>query len=363
MRPPPRPRPAAPRPDRPRAADRAPATPTTTDASSEGARGRSGARGRGEERDASRETPVRPAARPVLRARDVPTAPVPRPGTELVRASAPRSPRGASTGPGSRAGADGARGPATAPVGVVSHGMAQRLAERDAMRRHRVLRRVLWWTAGLVTAAGLGWVAFFSPVLGLDPQDVTISGEGTVIDPAQVSAAVAEEQGVPLPRLDTLALRERVLALNGVRDVEIRRTWPTGLDVRLESREPVVAVPVEEGYALLDADGVRVRTEAAVPDGLPEVDVPLDDAGRRALESALVLVNALPPELHAQVAEVSATTRDAVVMRLRDGVTVEWGSSEDAALKVRVLQTLRAVPENAGVTVYDVSAPTLPVTR
>ena len=73
--------------------------------------------------------------------------------------------------------------------------------------------------------------------------------------------------------------------------------------------------------------------------------------------------NALPADLHAQVAEVSAPTRDAVRMTLRDGVVVEWGSSEDAALKVRVLQTLRAVPENAGVTLYDVSAPTMPVTR
>ncbi len=361
MRPPPRPRPAAPRPDRPRAATPAP----RDDAASDAARGRSGARARGEVRDAPRGASARPAARPSAPTRDVPTVPVPRPGAELVRATAtpPRSAGGPSTATGSRAGTDRARGPATAPVGVVSHGMAERLAERDAMRRHRILRRVLWWTVGVLTAAALGWVAFFSPVLGLDPQDVTISGEGTVIDPAQVSDVVAGSQGVPLPRLDTVALRERVLALNGVRDVEIRRTWPNGLDVRLESREPVVAVPLDAGYALLDADGVQVRTEPAVPEGLPEVDVPLDDTGRRALESALVLVNALPPELHAQVAEVSATTRDAVVMRLRDGVTVEWGSSEDAALKVRVLQTLRAVPENAAVTVYDVSAPTLPVTR
>ena len=111
------------------------------------------------------------------------------------------------------------------------------------------------------------------------------------------------------------------------------------------------------------ADGVRERPDAGVPAGLPEIDAPLDDQGARALDAALVLLNALPADLHAQVAEVSAPTRDAVRMTLRDGVVVEWGSSEEAALKVRVLQTLRAVPENAGVTVYDVSAPRLPVTR
>lgn len=355
MRPPPRPRPAAPRPDRSGAGERAgrPAAPGGT---------RPGAT-TGARRAPAEETPTRPVRR------------VTAPGSDLVPASAGR-PRAGGPAPG-RGGRGGTgatptvprgtatvpRGTPTAPLGVVSHGMAERLAERDAMRRHRVRTRLLAWTSGVLVVAALVWVAFFSSVLGLDAEDVTISGEGTVIDPAQVEAVVAESVGVPLPRLDTVALRERVLALNGVRDVEIRRAWPTGLSVLLESREPVVAVPVDGGFALLDADGVRVRTDPAVPEGLPEIDAPLDDRGAKALDAALVLLNALPADLHAQVAEVSAPTRDAVRMTLRDGVVVEWGSSEDAALKVRVLQTLRAVPENAGVTLYDVSAPTMPVTR
>lgn len=340
MRPPPRPRPAAPRPARstpePGAGRSAPASAGT------GTTGRAAA---------TQDTPTRPVRR------------VPAPRGELVRTPATPRPKAPARGRGSRAPRTATAGAPTAPVGVVSHGMTQRLAERDAMRRHRVRTRVLGWTAGVVATAALVWVAFFSSVLGLDPQDVTITGEGSVIDPAQVEAVVAEAAGVPLPRLDTVALRERVLELNGVRDVEIRRTWPSGLDVRLESREPVVAVPVDEGFALLDAEGVRVRTDPVVPEGLPEIDAPLDDRGTRALDAALVLLNALPADLHAQVAEVSAPTRDAVRMTLRDGVVVEWGSSEDAALKVRVLQTLRAVAENAGVMHYDVSAPTMPVTR
>ena len=341
MRPPPRPRPTAPRPDRSR--PDAPARPAPGGAPRQDEDRRAGA--------------ARPATRPTTR--DVPTVPVPRPGADLVRATPPRP----APTPAPRGGKAARTAPPTGPVGVVSHGMTQRLAERDAMRRHRVRRRVLWWTAGALTVAGLGWVTLFSPLLGLDAEDVTISGEGTVIDPEQVAAVVAAAEGTPLPRLDTVALREQVLDLNGVRDVEIRRAWPTGLAVLLESREPVVAVPVDDGFALLDADGVRVRTEAKVPKGLPEVEVPLDDAGRRALDAALVLLNALPPELHAEVAEVSATTRDAVVMRLRDGATVEWGSAEDAALKVQVLQTLRTVTAEDDVSVFDVSAPTMPVTR
>lgn len=357
MRPPPRPRPAAPRPDRSVAGERA-ARPTAPGASRSGTSTPA-------PRAPAEETPTRPVRRVAATGRELVPSTAERPAAG--RATRPRS--GGGPGNGGGRGNGGARTPtaprgtSTAPVGVVSHGMTERLAERDAMRRHRVRTRVLGWTTGVLVVAALVWVAFFSSVLGLDPEDVTISGEGTVIDPTQVESVVAEAAGVPLPRLDTVALRERVLALNGVRDVEIRRAWPTGLSVLLESREPVVAVPVDGGFALLDADGVQVRTDPAVPEGLPEIDAPLDERGAKALDAALVLLNALPPDLHAQVAEVSAPTRDAVRMTLRDGVVVEWGSSEEAALKVRVLQTLRAVPENAGVTLYDVSAPTMPVTR
>lgn len=263
----------------------------------------------------------------------------------------------------------------TAPLArerpVVSTGMAERLAERSAMQRYRRRRRVAIVVSSVAALLAVVWVVLFSPVLGTDPAKVTITGEGTVIDRAEVSAIVAEVEGVPLPRLDTVALRHRILELNGVRDVQILRVWPDGLSVALVSREPVAAVPVgddgADGYALVDADGVQVAAVPGVPEGLPEVKVPLGspDGTRvaRPLRAALVILNALPPDVRAQVAEVSAATQDAVEMRLRDGATVLWGSAEEVALKVKVFQTLRALPENAAASVYDVSSPTTPITR
>ncbi|AEG44061.1 cell division protein FtsQ/DivIB [Isoptericola variabilis] len=251
--------------------------------------------------------------------------------------------------------------PAAAAPARVSTAMADRLAERTAMRRHRRWRRVLAWLLALVAAAALAWAVFWSPALALDPAEVTITGEGTTIDVEEVRAAVVARADVPLPRLDTVALRAEILGMRGVKDVRIARVWPQGLDVALTSREPVAAVPTDGGFALLDPEGIRVGTAEAAPEGLAVVDVPLDDGSARALQAALRVLAALPPELSDQVASVRAETQDDVETVLRDGRSVRWGGASRVALKVEVVRTLLEV--EPGARVVDVSSPELPVTQ
>lgn len=233
------------------------------------------------------------------------------------------------------------------------------------MRRHRLLVRVAVVVGVVVALVAVAWVVLVSPALALDSARVRISGEGTVIDKGQVAAMVAKEKGTPLPRLDTVGLRERLRGLNGVRNVSISRLWPRGLEVRLVSREPVAAIPLDGAYTLVDVDAVAVAHADVAPADVPVIAMPWDSGAEpsRPLHAALVLLAAVPADLRSQVAEVSAHTQDDVEMALRDGERILWGGSQDPALKVKVLMTLRALPENAGVAVYDVSVPTMPVTR
>jgi cell division protein FtsQ len=247
---------------------------------------------------------------------------------------------------------------------VVSDQLADRLAERTAMARYRMWRRIGWAALTLVTSAGLVWATFFSPLFALDPAQVRVSGQGTTVDVGQVRDAVTDEAGVPLPRIDTVGLREEILAMNAVKDVEISRVWPDGLAVTLTSREPVAAVPRPgDSYALMDAEGVRVGTAKEVPDGLPSIVVSLSDgeAGRRAMDAALAVLGALPPRLAADIRTVSAATQDDVRTTLSDGRVIRWGSGAQVELKTRVAQTLLRVEPSA--TTIDVSSPALPVTH
>ncbi|MDO8120909.1 cell division protein FtsQ/DivIB [Isoptericola sp. b490] len=246
---------------------------------------------------------------------------------------------------------------------VVSAGSAARFAERVRMRRRIRRDRVLAWSAGGAVAATLAWLLLVSPVLALDPAHVTVRvrGDRAVVDVAAVTAVLTHQAGTPLPRLDTVGLRRQVLDVPGVRAASVARAWPHGLVATVVARDPVAAVPAAKGYTLLDADGVQVGRSADPPSGLPVVSVPLGDPA--AMQAVLLVLQSLPSDLAGQVTGASAKNQDAVSLTLSDGSRVEWGSADRSALKAAVVETLRGSPASKGVKVYDVSAPTLPITR
>jgi cell division protein FtsQ len=252
---------------------------------------------------------------------------------------------------------------------VVSTRSAERFAERAKAARNLARRQVALVVGGALVLLGLGYLVLFSPAFALDPSRTTVTGAGTVVAVDQVAAVVAKHAKTPLPRLDVGALRSEVLQVPGVREATVSRSWPRGLTITLVSREPVAAVPEKDapagvttpGFALLDQDGVQVGRVGAPAADLPVVTVPVEQP--RTLQAVLTVLRQLPADLVAQVGGVSANTPDTITMTLRDGVTVEWGSADETALKSAVLKALRASPAAAGTHTIDVSAPRLPITK
>ena len=110
---------------------------------------------------------------------------------------------------------------------------------------------------------------------------------------------------------------------------------------------------------MLDPAGV----ELGMPDGtaLPRLeDVETDSDAFTAVASSLV---AMPDELRAQVATITASTTDDVAMTLATGQRVAWGSAEDSGQKAVVLAALVASADPATIVTFDVSAPDHPVVR
>ncbi len=289
----------------------------------------------------------------------------------------------------------------------------------------------------LVVAILLGYVFLFSPLLAV--RKVQLVG-GDRFGSAQLQAMAGSEMGVPLARVDLASLQRRVTSEPAVKSARVVRVWPHTLEVRVTERIPVVAVPVLEkasdspdhessdsqssgqqssgqgssgggsagqestgdsdstrktgAVELMAADGVVIETVTEMPEGLPAVTTETVEAGKEAVESAAEVVSALPDQLRAEVTEVSATSRDSVMLTMEvppvasaekeDGksgqgessesggsesegaeepetrtVTVVWGAVEDSPLKAEVLGVLL----QADAKVYDVSSPSTPVTR
>jgi cell division protein FtsQ len=244
--------------------------------------------------------------------------------------------------------------------------VAARRDEREAERRRAIRRRraIVWGRrVGYVAAAAAAvWVVLLSPLFAMDPAKAQISGYGTVVDPEAVKAVVAGEAGTSLALLSVGHVASELKDIPGVREAHVERSWPDGLVITLESREPVAAIPSRTGgYDLVDDEGTQVGRASRPPAGLPTLQVPADD--ERVLQSALGVINSLPAELKARVTAISANTEDSVSFKLSKGPLVEWGSAEDSELKGKVLIALLGSKGSKNADVIDVSAPTLPITK
>ena len=252
-----------------------------------------------------------------------------------------------------------------------------RAEERPRKERAPLTRaRKLLYTASALAIIAVLYVVlvFFSPLLAT--QKITVHG-ASLLETSQVEQKLEPLRGVPLTRIDEKKVRELIGQDNVIRSVQVESRPPHELVVTLKERTAVAVVKQGDTYHTVDSDGVSLLESATQPDtSVPLVrfsgDDPKTSAEFRTISAAL---SAMPSELLAQVKEASATSTSSITLTLRDNTTVQWGTAEESELKAKVLLSLRqaiakrAQEENSSeaqtqkVTVYDVSAPRVPVTR
>ena len=252
-----------------------------------------------------------------------------------------------------------------------------RAEERPRKERAPLTRaRKLLYTASALAIIAVLYVVlvFFSPLLAT--QKITVRG-ASLLETTQVEQKLELLRGVPLTRIDEKKVRELIGQDNVIRSVQVESRPPHELVVTLKERTAVAVVKQGDTYHTVDSDGVSLLESATQPDtSVPLVrfsgDDPQTSAEFRTISTAL---SAMPSELLAQVKEAGATSTSSITLTLRDNTTVQWGTAEESELKAKVLLSLRqAIAKRAQeeksseaqtqkVTVYDVSAPRVPVTR
>ena len=250
---------------------------------------------------------------------------------------------------------------------VVSTGLADRLKERQQALRRLRLRRVTTAAIVVLVVALATWALLFSPLLGLQPQRISVAGSDGSVSDKQVRDVLAPYTGDSLLRLDTGRLSTQVSdKLVRVRQAQVTRSWPRGLRVQLTMRVPVATVQGADGYQVLDNEAVVLERVPEAPSGLVTIVPDKTDgaSGSQTISAKQVaavtqVVGSLTPQTLAQVASGSATEAGQVTLTMSNGASVVWGDTQDNELKARVLATLMTTSAS----IYDVASPHRPTTR
>ncbi|WP_370948287.1 cell division protein FtsQ/DivIB [Amycolatopsis sp. cg5] len=233
---------------------------------------------------------------------------------------------------------------------------AERRRTAPSPARRAGLRR--WWIAllSVLTVVAFGYLLFFSSMLGL--RSVLVVGAQSV-SADQVRMVAAAPMDKPMLRLDTDEIRDRVATMPGIATVEVSRSWPSTVEIKVTERAAIAFFdtgPAGDGFHLVDGGGVVFKTLKEKPPGLPELKLPLvsaDDPVTRAVTAVLGIV---PPQLQKQIVSASAKTPGSVEFTLTTGKTVRWGDADQTDRKAKVLAALLTQDGK----LYDVSAPELP---
>ncbi|MEZ7666640.1 cell division protein FtsQ/DivIB [Rothia sp. 27098_8_161] len=252
-----------------------------------------------------------------------------------------------------------------------------RAEERSRKERLPLTRaRKLLYTASVLAIIAVLYVVlvFFSPLLAT--QKITVRGT-SLLETTQVEQKLGPLRGVPLTRIDEKKVRELIGQDNVLRSVQVESRPPHELVVTLKERTAVAVVKQGDTYHTVDSDGVSLLESATQPDtSVPLVRFSGDDPKTSdEFRTISTVLSAMPSELLVQVKEAGATSTSSITITLRDNTTVQWGTAEESELKAKVLLSLRqAIAKRAqeeksseaqmqNVTIYDVSAPRVPVTR
>jgi len=215
-----------------------------------------------------------------------------------------------------------------------------------------------------VVVAGVGWALLGDRLLVV--RSVSVTGT-RLLAPQQVISAADVPLGTPLLSVDTGAVTRRVEAINDVASASVTEDWPDHLVITVTERVPALAIRMAGGvYDLVDPSGVIVRATKAPPSGLPLFAATVPGSALRGnpeVTAAAAVLGELQPWLARQVTQVSAAAVPAgpvqVTLNLENGKTVQWGSTDNAALKNRELSILLSGHLHD----IDVSVPGTVVTR
>ncbi|MGL3804946.1 cell division protein FtsQ/DivIB [Paeniglutamicibacter sp. R2-26] len=245
-----------------------------------------------------------------------------------------------------------------------AHGGGSNVVELPPDPRLRTRKR--WIIGGSIVAAaivGLILVLSFSPILAI--KNIQIEGNSLVKD-KELQRALEPLHGVPLARVGTGKVMELLEGQPAVKDAIVQVEVPETLRVKIIEHQPVAVLTDGSRRSLVGPEGqVLAVLGAKDKPKLPTVKSNSVVKNPKVFSMLTQVLSVLPDTLLATVDHATATSKDFVELKLKDGTLVIWGDDQESALKIEVLEALLGAPKDkkSPIKVYDISSPQHPVAR
>ncbi len=184
-------------------------------------------------------------------------------------------------------------------------------------------------------------------------------------DREQIVAALTDAaEGMTTLHVQEDQLEAAVASFPTVDSIAADADFPHGLEIEVDERRPALVAEADGGEVPVAADGIVLP---GIPVGdesqLPRVEVDqIPPSGRlegEALEQALIL-GAAPEPLAPLVEGASEDEQYGVVVELRGGIPVRFGTSDGARAKWAAAAAVLADPNLTALSYLDVRAPGRP---
>lgn len=206
-----------------------------------------------------------------------------------------------------------------------------------------------------MSAYVLGWSSI------LTVKQVIVIGAPTKIDRGIISQEIS--LGDRMARVNPRAVATELKKFSWLKEAKVERNWMNGaVTITVSTRKPIAIV----GENFLDAENVTFS--------LPHPErfkVPIILASNKeSIEFATTLIESLSIAFRKQVEVISVAGLQTATLLInrstesrKPNLTVRWGDAGNTSLKMRVYQSLLALPENVNIIFMDLSAPHAPIVR
>jgi cell division protein FtsQ len=246
----------------------------------------------------------------------------------------------------------------------------RRAAAKPAPKtRARVrLGRISWRARILVAivvlaALGAGYFLWLRHSSLVAINDVEVAGVTSTDRGAITDDLTRLAEGMTTLDVDTAKLERAAAAYPTVESISVDPNFPHGLRIEVTERPPVMVVADGDKQIPVAADGTLLP-DVAIPDGgLPVLELkkppPASGLAGAALDQAIV-AGAAPEPLRPLIHVIEHTAEHGVVVTLRGGIPVYFGTSAEASQKWAAAAAVLADPKLDSVTYLDVRVPRRP---